>query len=83
MEYIYKNTTFDLRGLPSLQARLEDPAVVTALHNYLDAVMAYKNKMGQLQGACKQSRRRRKTAWSALMDLLGQDCDYSSTEDED
>ncbi len=83
MEYIYKNTTYDLRGLPSLQARLEDPAVVTALHNYLDAVMTYKNKMGQLQRACKQSRRRRKTTWSALMDLLGQDNDYSSTEDED
>jgi heme oxygenase len=110
MEYIYKNTTYDLRGLPSLQARLEDPAVVTALHNYLDAVMTYKNaieeddaydehvwptpttqagldahwnKVGQLRRACEQSRKRRKTAWFALMDLLDQDYDYSSTEDED
>jgi len=111
MEYIYENTTYDLRELPpSLQALMGEPEVVTALHNYLDAVMADKyaieehdaydehvwptpttqagleahwNKAGQLRRACTLSRKRRKTAWFALLDLLGEDYDYSSTDDED
>jgi len=110
MEYIYENTTYDLRALPALPARMEEPEVVTALHNYLDALMAYKytieehdayddhvwptpttqagleahwNKVGQLRRACERSRKRRKTTWFALLDLLGEDYDYSSTDDED
>jgi len=111
MEYLYENTTYDLRELPpSLQARIEDPEVVTALHTYLDAYTADKdtieehdaydnhvwptpttqagldahwNKVGQLRRACEQSRKRRKTAWFALLDLLGEDYDYTSTDDED
>jgi len=111
MEYIYENTTYDLRELPpSLQPLMGEPEVVTALHNYLDAVMADKyaieehdaydehvwptpttqagleahwNKVGQLRRACERSRKRRKTAWFALLDLLGEDYDYSSTDDED
>lgn len=111
MEYIYENTTYDLSELPpSLQARIEEPEVVTALHNYLDALMADKytveehdayddhvwptpttqagldahwNKVGQLRRACEQSRKKRKRAWFALLDLLGEDYDYSSTDDED
>ncbi len=111
MEYIYENTTYDLRELPpSLQALMGEPEVVTALHNYLDAVMADKyaieehdeydahvwptptthaaldahwNKVGQLRRACEQSRKKRKTTWFALLDLLGEDYDYSSTDDED
>jgi hypothetical protein len=111
MEYIYENTTYDLRELPpSLQGRMGEPEVVTALHVYLDAYTADKeaieehdaydahvwvtpttqagldahwNKVGQLRMACTHSRKRRKTAWFALLDLLGEDYDYTSTDDED
>jgi hypothetical protein len=103
MEYTYENTTYDLRELPpSLQARIGEAEVVTALHNYLDAYTADKytieerdayddvwatptpglDARNKLRRACTQSRKRRKTAWFALLDVLGEDYDYSSTDDD-
>lgn len=44
---------------------------------------AHWNRVGQLIKACTLSRKQRKSRWYALLDVLGEDYSYTSTDEED
>jgi hypothetical protein len=51
--------------------------------NDMKILRAHWAKTGELRRTCTQTRQRRKRAWFALLDLLGEDYDYTSTDEED
>jgi len=51
--------------------------------NDMKILRAHWAKTDELRRTCTQTRQRRKRAWFALLDLLGEDYDYTSTDEED